>query len=208
MGGESSSISLVRRRTRVVEIEGAPRSGTRRTPSLEMPPGKRERAKPLAWDQDVDFRGSDRPRRPDLFNIRRGPAAPPAARDRLSQPIGATARSGATRSTTEPPRAAPVRCGAVRCGAVRRGAAAAHHDRRGGRSATGGCNNSVSRATSRSLVGEASMVRSSVLVRAGGTGYEPGCSSGGPTDVLVSGALRGLSGEASGAISRGWAFFG
>src|SRR5436190_2099111 len=27
---------------------------------MEMPPGQRERAKPLAWDQDVDFRSSHR----------------------------------------------------------------------------------------------------------------------------------------------------
>jgi hypothetical protein len=44
----------------------------RRTPSLEMPPGKLERAKPLAREQDFDFSTSDRPLGREFFN--QGPA--------------------------------------------------------------------------------------------------------------------------------------
>src|SRR5205823_13248492 len=36
------------------------RGRTPRTPSMEMPPGKLERAKTLAWDRDLDFRSSHR----------------------------------------------------------------------------------------------------------------------------------------------------
>src|SRR4029077_18468552 len=37
------------------------RGRTQRTPSMEMPPGKLERAKPLASNQGVDFNTSHRP---------------------------------------------------------------------------------------------------------------------------------------------------
>jgi hypothetical protein len=43
------------------------RGRTLRTPSMEMPPGKLERAKPLARDQNVDFSSSDRPGARDFF---------------------------------------------------------------------------------------------------------------------------------------------
>jgi hypothetical protein len=60
MGGESSSISLVRRQTRVVGIEGALQDAAHSFHGDAT--RKLERAKPSAWDQDIDFSNSDRPR--------------------------------------------------------------------------------------------------------------------------------------------------
>ncbi len=52
-----------------------------------------------------------------------------------------------------------------------------------------------------------SIARSSVLVRAVGSWYKPGCSIVVPKDVCVSGAEIGASEEANGVISRGRFFF-
>jgi hypothetical protein len=80
------------------------RGRTQRTPSMEMPPGKLERAKPLARDQDVDFSSSDRPGARDFFTkgvTRRHDAA--ARTDHANQSARPRDRERPTHPTTAPP---------------------------------------------------------------------------------------------------------
>jgi hypothetical protein len=118
--------------------EGAVRGGMPRVPSLEMPPVKFERAKPLALKRRRFSESKDRPRNVD------GLIEPPV---NLGFPVASPD------FPAEPARSA-------------RAVARDHRRWRGGRKETGGCSNSFNSAISRSLLDVASIARSSVLVRA------------------------------------------
>ena len=121
------------------------RGRTQRTPSMEMPPGKLERAKPLACGIRASFSklhiGSlGAASSPECRVDRSGPALQSNFSTSAARPFHALAEE-------------PFLTGRPRF----RGKCDAQRGRRGGRSDTGGCNNSPSSAISRSLAGDASI---------------------------------------------------